>query len=155
MAPTMIDDPLSVGLNHEYGSIEPFDVCDIVSGEEPIECMKLIYRKLPEFEASALDLTCFEGVPVEVIRQVGLCSNNRNGLARCLVEMEREIEIGVVDGIEEWKKFLFYVELMCKVFNKLNEKSQRGIKEIKIIFGVFQKICFRLSNGILDKLLSS
>lgn len=35
MTPTMIDDPfLSTDLS--YGGVEPYDVCDIVSGEEPI-----------------------------------------------------------------------------------------------------------------------
>lgn len=53
--PTMIDDPIEVGSELEYASIQPFDICDIVSGEEPIECMKLIYNKLPEFEENSFD----------------------------------------------------------------------------------------------------
>lgn len=36
--------------------------------------------------------------------------------------------------MQQFKKLLFYIELMAKVFNKLNEKSQKGIKEIKVIY---------------------
>lgn len=50
----------------------------------------------------------------------------------------------MVDQMEELKKFLFYAELMNKVFSKLNEKSQKGIKEIKIIFNTIEKICVKI-----------
>jgi hypothetical protein len=100
MAPTAVEEPLAVGSGNEEGTIEPFDVCDIVTGEEPIECMKLIYKKIAEFEECVFDLKCFDELPTELIKQVCRCTSSRSELAEELVEMGAEVRIVVFDQIE-------------------------------------------------------
>lgn len=44
---------------------------------------------------------------------------------------------------------------MTKVFNKLNEKSQKGIKEIKVIFTNLEKVCYKVWQNVINKVISS
>lgn len=117
--------------------------------------MKLIYKKVPEFEQDLLDFECLEKMPLPLLKSLGSLSACRRDLVSYFVEMEEEVSIIMLDKFEEFRKYLFYAELMTKVFNKLNEKSQKGIKEIKVIFASMQKTCLKIWKTLRNRIISS
>ena len=60
-----------------------------------------------------------------------------------------------IDQFEEFRKFFFYIELMVKAFNKLNEKSQKGIKELKVIYGQMMKNTLNLWKFFSEKIINA
>ena len=60
-----------ISIEEPVADLDPYDICDIVSTEEPIECLKLIFKKTSEESTEILDFGCFEKVPIEMLTNYG------------------------------------------------------------------------------------
>lgn len=94
----------------------------------PIEVLKFAYTQFCT-ESEGENWKFLEKIPTSYwISHARNCGENAYGLASGKIEMQ-ELNI-----LQKLKRLQFIIDLSNCVFDKLNEHSQRNIKEVKLIF---------------------